>query len=211
MFHPLKIKVCGLRDPENVEQVCGLEPDFVGYIFFRGSKRFVGKDPDPSIFRMPKKGTGKVGVFVNEKISAVKRIFDSCCLDMVQLHGDESPAYCISLVEAGIPVIKVIDPGSMNSIGNITDYGELVRYFLFDTPGEERGGTGRKFNWDLLDEFSIPFPFLLSGGIGPGDGPGIAGICHDWLFGIDVNSRFEISPGIKDVELLESFIREIRK
>lgn len=211
MFHPLKIKICGLRDPENVEQVCGLEPDFVGYIFFRGSKRFVGKDPDPSIFRMPQKGTGKVGVFVNEKISAVKRIFESCHLDLVQLHGDESPAYCISLVEAGIPVIKAIDPGSMNNIGNIADYGELVRYFLFDTPGEERGGTGRKFNWDLLDEFSIPSPFLLSGGIGPGDGPGIAAIGHDWLFGIDVNSRFEISLGIKDVGLLKNFIREIRK
>ena len=211
MFHPLKIKVCGLRDPENVEQVCGLQPDFVGYIFFGGSRRYVGEDPDPSIFRMAQKGTGKVGVFVNETSSAVKRIFESCHLDLVQLHGDESPAYCSSLVEAGIPVIKAIDPCSIYNNENIADYVQLVRYLLFDTPGEGHGGTGRKFNWDLLDEFSIPVPFLLSGGIGPLDGAGIAGIGHDWLFGIDVNSRFEISPGIKDVELLKSFIREIRK
>lgn len=197
--------------PENIEQVCSLEPDFVGYIFYRESKRYVGKEPDPAIFRIPPQGTGKVGVFVNEKISVVRRIFESCQLDLAQLHGNESPEYCMSLVESGIPVIKAIDPGSVTSKGNIADYVELVRYFLFDTQGEGYGGTGRQFNWDLLDRFSIPFPFLLSGGIGPGDGDAIGKIGHEWLFGIDVNSRFELSPGMKDVKQLEGFIKEIRK
>lgn len=197
--------------PENIEKVCSLEPDFVGYIFYRESKRYVGKKPDPAIFRIPPQGTEKVGVFVNEKISVVKRIFESCRLDLVQLHGNETPEYCTSLVESGIPVIKSIDPGSVIGKGSIADYADLVRYFLFDTPGEGYGGTGQKFNWDLLDRFSITSPFILSGGIGPGDGAAIGEIGHDWLFGIDVNSRFELFPGMKDVKQLGGFIKEIKK
>lgn len=200
-----------MRDPENLEEVCGLSPDFVGYIFYGGSKRYVGKQPDPAIFRIPGGRAKRVGVFVNETLPELKRIVERSCLDMVQLHGGESPEYCRELTEAGIEVIKVLDPFTRSGGTDPSAYPEGIKYFLFDTPGKGFGGTGRKFNWDLLDGFVLPAPFLLSGGIGPGDAPVIKGMKHPMLSGVDVNSRFEISPGLKDVGLLASFINEIRK
>ena len=209
MNRSLKIKVCGLLHPVNIEKVCALEPDFVGYIFYSGSKRFVGEKPDPAIFRIPTKKIGKVGVFVNEEISRLKQIFTLYQLDLVQLHGTESPRYCQDLMEAGIPVIKALKPASGQIGGSYEAYKDC-HYLLFDTPGKELGGTGRKFDWDLLRGESIPLPFLLSGGIGPEDAIAIREIGHEALFGVDVNSRFELSPGMKDIDLLDGFIKEIR-
>jgi phosphoribosylanthranilate isomerase len=210
MNRSLKIKVCGLLHPLNVEQVCALEPDFVGYIFYPGSKRYVGEKPDPAIFRIPTKRTGKVGVFVNEEISRLKQIFTLYQLDLAQLHGTESPRYCQNLRDAGISVIKALKPADDPIGGSYEMYKDFVHYFLFDTPGKELGGTGRKFDWDLLNRESISSPFLLSGGIGPGDATAIKEIEHEALIGVDVNSRFELSPGRKDVNLLDRFIKEIR-
>lgn len=211
MIHPLKIKVCGLRDPGNIEAVCRLGPDFVGYIFYPHSKRYVGARPDPAMFRIPQQPVRKVGVFVNEGISSVQRIFENCRLDLVQLHGEESPEYCMNLAGSGIPVIKSFDPGRIREQGGIAGYVEQVRYFLFDSRGKGYGGTGKKFNWDLLQRFSLPFPFILSGGIAPEDASGIRGLDHEWLCGVDLNSRFENSPGIKEVSLLKCFMEEVRK
>ncbi|MEN8226551.1 MAG: phosphoribosylanthranilate isomerase [Bacteroidota bacterium] len=211
MKHSLKIKVCGLLHPENIEGVCALEPDFVGYIFYPGSKRYVGKKPDPAIFGIPAESTLKVGVFVNEEISKVEQIFSLCRLDMVQLHGEESPHYCETMQDMGIPVIKALSPDSIAEGATPEAYKKGVDYLLIDTPGETYGGTGRKFDWELLDESFIPNPFLLSGGIGPEDGAAIRKLHFEGLFGIDLNSRFELSPGLKDVNLLEEFMREIRK
>lgn len=211
MRSKLKIKVCGLLYPENILEVSLLDPDFVGYIFYPGSPRYVGENPDPSIFEIPGDGIKKAGVFVNEEISRVKQIFSLCRLDMVQLHGDESPRYCETIRDAGIPVIKALKPESVP--GGLTPdaYNKCVDYLLFDTPAKGYGGTGRKFDWSLLNESFIPAPFLLSGGIGPEDGASIRELTHKALFGIDLNSRFELSPGLKDVNLLEEFIKEIRK
>ena len=205
----MKIKVCGMRDPGNLEEVCGLAPEFVGYIFFSGSKRYVGKDPDPALFSIPAKKAVRVGVFVNESVREVKRMVNAGWLDMVQLHGGESPAYCLDLAKEGIPVMKVLDPSLLPR--GLKDFTEGIDWFLFDTPGEGFGGTGRKFRWELLKSYSGSVPFMLSGGIGPGDAGLALALDLPSLYGVDVNSRFEIAPGLKDIGLLDSFIREIRK
>jgi len=205
----MKIKVCGMLLPENLEQVCALEPDYVGYIFYPGSKRFVGANPDPALFQIPGPGIRKVGVFVNETITSVKRSYESNRLHMVQLHGDESPAYCSTLSKEGIPVVKAL--GAENDEAGLEAYREQVRFFLFDTPGQGYGGTGRKFDWDLLKRFTSTIPFLLGGGIDPDDVGALLDMDHRGLLGVDLNSRFELSPGIKDVEMLKEFMLKIRK
>jgi phosphoribosylanthranilate isomerase len=226
MFRPLRIKVCGLRDPGNIEQVCRLGPDYVGYIFYPPSKRYVGVHPDSHIFAIPREPVRKVGVFVNEEILSVQRTFERCRLDLVQLHGEESPEYCMRLNRSGIPVIKTFHPGKALGQEKYSDYVEQANYFLFDnretgkqkngyggTGNQEEGygGTGSRFDWEVLKRYSIPFPFILSGGIGPEDVPAIRKLGHEWLYGVDVNSRFETSPGMKEIHGLEDFIDAIRK
>ncbi len=210
MNRSLKIKVCGLRYPENVEAVCELEPEFVGYIFYPFSKRFVGEKPDPAIFMISNPGIGKVGVFVNEEISRVKQIYSLYQLDLVQLHGTESPRYCQELKEEGILIIKALKPMAGRVERSMEAYKNDVHYLLFDTPGREHGGTGRKFDWELLNTISVPLPYLIGGGIGPEDGDAFRKHGFNALFGIDVNSRFELSPGMKDINLLKKFMNEIR-
>jgi phosphoribosylanthranilate isomerase len=211
MTDQLKIKVCGMRDPQNLEEVCGLGPDFIGYIFFRGSKRYVGEKPDPVIFEIPENRIQRVGVFVNEPILSVQHLVEKGWLDMVQLHGNESPEYCKALVNEGIYVIKAIQPEFLKDESSLLDYYGVIHYFLFDTPGKGFGGTGLKFNWDLLEQYNVPVPYILSGGIGPGDGEALRELDHMWLHAVDVNSRFETEPGIKSVSQLKDFMKEIRR
>jgi phosphoribosylanthranilate isomerase len=205
----LKIKVCGMRDPSNLEAVCTLAPDYIGYIFFRGSPRYVGEKPDKALFTIPANSMTRVGVFVNEELDVVRGIVHSGILDMVQLHGDESPEYCHSLASEGIRVIRSADAARHDS-GMMGSYLGAASLFLFDTPDRSRGGTGRKFEWNLLDGYRLPVPYLLGGGIGPGDAGAIKKMDRRWLHGVDVNSRFEVSPGIKETGMLEQFIKEIR-
>jgi phosphoribosylanthranilate isomerase len=207
----LKIKVCGMKEPGNLEAVCELAPDYVGFIFFRGSSRYVGEKPDPALFSIPPDQAARVGVFVNEPLLSVQRIVGLGWLDVVQLHGGESPGYCKALVNEGIHVIKSADPMIRERSEHLKAFYGVVHNFLFDTPGKGFGGTGRKFKWELLEDYSLPVPYLLSGGIGPEDAGQLREMDHLWLHGVDVNSRFELSPGIKDVGMLEGFIRDIRK
>ncbi|MEN8158214.1 MAG: phosphoribosylanthranilate isomerase, partial [Bacteroidota bacterium] len=199
-----------MKDAENLEVVCSLAPDFIGFIFFKGSVRYIGIRPDPALFSIPRKETTRVGVFVNEPLISVQRIVDAGWLDMVQLHGSETPAYCKALVNEGIHVIKALDPGLIGNENGLKAYYGVVHYFLFDTPGENHGGTGRKFDWDVLTGYSLPVPFFLSGGIGPDDAPAIRELEQMWFHGVDLNSRFEREPGLKNVKQLENFFKEIR-
>ena len=200
-----------MKEPANLEQVCNLGPDYVGYIFFKGSRRYVGDKPDTALFAIPDNRMSRVGVFVNEPLLSLKRIIDSGWVDMVQLHGTETPEYCKTLVNEGVHVIKALDPDALENGDSLKAYYGVVHYFLFDTAGEGQGGTGRKFNWDLMRDYSIPVPFLLSGGIGPDDAKAIRELDLLYFHGVDVNSRFEIAPGQKNIELLKGFINEIRK
>ena len=202
----MKIKVCGMVSPGNLEQVCALQPDYVGFIFYAASKRYVGESPDPALFKVPGSGIRKVGVFVNEGLGEVKSTFETRQLQMVQLHGDESPEYCQILSSQGIPVIKALN--AQTDPGLLEEYGNFVDFVLFDTPDPGYGGSGRKFDWNELKALPSSFPFFLSGGIGA---DALAELKHDGLLGVDLNSAFESSPGIKDVKLLETFMQKISK
>jgi len=205
----VQIKVCGMRDPLNLEQVCALLPEFVGFIFYPRSKRFVGTHPDPALFDIPGPAIKKVGVFVDEELSQVRKAIRSYGLEAVQLHGGESVDYCRQLSGEPVQVIKAVDPH--DAYPELERYMEVVDYFLFDSAGAGKGGTGKKFDWKLLKDLPHSAPFILGGGIGPGDAGTIRSLHFRGLIGVDVNSRFELSPGLKDIEGLKEFFIEIRK
>jgi len=207
----LKIKVCGMRDPENISQVCKSMPDFLGFIFFNRSSRYVGENPDPSIFENVSDGIVKVGVFVNEKPEKISFLQKKYHLDIVQLHGNESPEECKELRENNIKVIKVFSVGEDFDFNSIKKYETFVDYFLFDTKGKLYGGNGKKFNWSVLNRYKGPVPFFLSGGIGPSDAEEINKFNHNFCFAVDVNSGFEIKPAFKDFKKVEAFIHSVRK
>lgn len=216
--NPLKIKVCGMREPENLEQLCSIGPDYVGYIFYPKSKRFVGVSPDPALFKIPPADISKVGVFVNEEMDPLIQMVEEHHLDLVQLHGNESPEYCKKLKSLGIRIIKAISPGGGASGSKLKpldaaneDYKGVVQTLLYDTPGPGWGGSGLKFDWSLLNEQDVTFPYILSGGIGPEDAKAIRELELKNLQGIDLNSRFELSPGVKDIGLLKEFFISLRK
>ena len=171
----------------------------------------MGEYPDEALFSIPGDRISRVGVFVNEPILAVRNIVNSGWVDVVQLHGSETPEYCKALVNEGIHVIKAIGPGHLDSMDALEDFYGVVHYFLFDAAGEGKGGTGKKFDWNQLEKYELPVPFLLGGGIGPGDASSIRELDYLLLRGLDVNSRFEDSPGRKNIPALEAFIKEIRK
>jgi phosphoribosylanthranilate isomerase len=211
MAERLKIKVCGMKDPGNLEEVCALAPDWVGYIFFRESPRYVGDQPDLTLFSIPAGRSTRVGVFVDQAIPAIRMIVEKGWVDYVQLHGSESPDYCKTLADEGIRVIKALDPEKNEDPRVLEGFAPVVDCFLFDKAGKGYGGTGRKFNWEVLEGYAMPVPFLLGGGIGPDDGPLLRQLDTAGLVGVDVNSRFEDSPGMKNIMVLERFMREIRK
>jgi phosphoribosylanthranilate isomerase len=197
-----------MRDPGNLEAVCSLAPDFVGFIFYPLSRRFVGVTPDPALFEIPGPDIRTVGVFVNEDLHEVREAVRKYRLDAVQLHGSESEEYCNSL-SGEVVVIKVIAPDADQS--EMEKYLGVADILLFDSPGEGFGGTGRKFDWNLLNKLQMEIPFFLSGGIGPDDVEVLRNLGLGGLTGVDINSRFETSPGQKDTDLLSRFFIQIRK
>ena len=199
-----------MRDPENILSLAEVRPDFIGFIFYPGSKRFVDK-PDPVIIKEIPSEIQKVGVFVNEPGDHIIDRYENLGLDLVQFHGDESPEKCTSLNEKKIPIIKAISVDHTTDFSYLFDYENHVDYFLFDTKTENYGGSGKKFNWDKLNEYRLDIPFFLGGGIGYEDLDAILALSHPMLYSIDINSKFETEPGIKNIELVKSFINKIRR
>ncbi|WP_299579008.1 phosphoribosylanthranilate isomerase [uncultured Sunxiuqinia sp.] len=206
-----KVKVCGMRDPENIRGVLEAAPEYLGYIFYPKSKRFVGERPDSSIFSLVPESTQKVAVFVNEELEKVLAICRNFQLQVAQLHGQESPAYCQQVRQAGLTVFKAFSVDDQFDFSVLKAYESVVDYFLFDTKGKLPGGTGLKFNWDILKNYTLKVPFLLSGGIGPDDVETLSQLKHDQLFAFDINSGFELEPALKDVGQVKVFISQIRK
>lgn len=204
------IKVCGMRDPENIRMVCQLGIDWMGFIFYPASPRYVDISNWPDIIRMIHPDVKSVGVFVNEDEESLLRIIQICRLGMVQLHGQESPRLCHSLKRSGIGVIKAFSVSEGFDFDHTKPYSDVVDFFLFDTKTPKMGGSGEKFDWAILDNYKGNTPFLLSGGIGPGDQYRIKTLKHPQLAGFDLNSRFEILPALKNVELLNEFIHTTR-
>ena len=216
----MKVKVCGLREPENVAEVSGLGPDYLGFVFYPGSPRFAGQaalgewlqDNDDLLQEKQ-----LVGVFVNAEVDYILNTVHDFRLDWVQLHGDESPGYCHELkLLWSVNTLRKASIAKAFSITPDFDFNRTNPYvgtcglFVFDTGGERgHGGTGKKWDWSKLREYTGPVPFLLSGGIGPEDADALRKLDHPQLRGVDVNSRFETEPGIKDTRLLESFLRQL--
>ena len=195
------VKVCGMRDGENIRAVEALGIDWLGFIFWPKSSRYVSELPA----YLPTKAK-RVGVFVDADIEDVLRHIGDYGLDAVQLHGHESAAYVSQL--QGVTVIKAISVESCDDIATYRSYDGLVDYFLFDTKCKTVGGSGEHFDWSVLNAYDGPTPFLLSGGIGPDDGERLRRFHHPKLAGIDLNSRFELSPALKDIDKLKQFLYE---
>ncbi|WP_185863437.1 phosphoribosylanthranilate isomerase [Blattabacterium cuenoti] len=202
----LKIKVCGMKF--DIQKIYNLFPDFIGFIFYPNSPRFVGFD-----FIIPKlkKNILKVGVFVNESEKNILKIKRKNKLDFIQLHGTENPFYCEKLFKQGLKLIKGFRIDDLFSFKKIIDYIPFCTYFLFDSNTIYYGGSGKKFCWKKLYEYTFKVPFFLSGGIGPQDFDKIKSFSHSKMLGIDINSKFEIHPGRKDDSKLNAFMKKIRE
>jgi phosphoribosylanthranilate isomerase len=199
----MKLKVCGMWDSQNIQDLLVLNPDYVGFIFYNKSPRnAIGKLNEELLMSFPST-TKKVGVFVDEELDMLMKIVSKYGLGLVQLHGDESPEYVSRLKDAAIPVIKVFSIEEGFDFNLLSDYEPFVDYFLFDTKGEQRGGTGKKFDWGLLKNYNQKTPFLLSGGVDLDDILTIKKLSSVNLHAVDVNSKFEDEPGMKNIERLK--------
>jgi phosphoribosylanthranilate isomerase len=204
------IKICGMRETGNIIAAAELMPDFMGFIFYPGSGRFAGEMLNPEIVAHLPAGIRKTGVFVNAELNEITETVSKYSLNAIQLHGDEPPELCRILRDTGIVVIKAFSIGENMSFSSCRDYISCTDYFLFDTMTINHGGSGQKFDWKLLDRYDAGQPFILSGGISPTDIDNIAGITNPSFYGLDLNSRFELEPGVKDIEKLKKFINELR-
>ena len=205
----LKIKVCGMRDEANIRQLLELKPDYIGFILYPGSKRYLGDNYELKT-TIPE-SIQKVGVFVNALIPEVFNWINRLNLQMVQLHGNESREYCTELHKMGVKVIKAFGVDNKFKFSSVRPYLSCCDYFLFDTKTELHGGSGKQFDWNLLKEYDYDMPFFLSGGIGPDDDEIVnyyKSIIN--IFGVDLNSRFEINHGFKNIVALKNFIEKIR-
>ncbi|MBG0859936.1 MAG: phosphoribosylanthranilate isomerase [Bacteroidales bacterium] len=199
-----------MREPENMLEVADLEPDLMGFIFYPASPRYAAKILNPKIFTRFLPGIKKAGVFVNTGFDEINETIRKYSLDIVQLHGDESSETCRRLSGAGIHVIKSFNIKDSTGFKLCAKYIPYTDYFLFDASTSKYGGSGKKFDWKILDNYELNHPFFLSGGIAPKDANNILEITNPAFYGIDLNSKFEIKEGIKDVKILKKFIYDIR-
>jgi phosphoribosylanthranilate isomerase len=203
----LTIKVCGMKNPENISAITALPIDYIGFIFYEKSQRYVSEKINISIPEDIK----KVGVFVNEKIEVILSKVIDYQLAAVQLHGNETNDF-IKNLRSHLPktlIFKAIPIAEVADFEKINDYPE-ADYLLLDTKTPQHGGSGQKFDWSLLENIEFPKPFFLSGGISENDVEAIKQLKINNLYGIDLNSKFEIEPALKDVEKLERFIKSLQ-
>jgi phosphoribosylanthranilate isomerase len=196
----IKVKICGMKDAENIRAVAGLHPDYMGFIFYKNSPRYVGDD-----FQLDESDvTESVGVFVNEAKGEILKRLNSINSNIAQLHGNETPMQCDDLKSRGITVIKVFSIDDDFDFKTVEPYEEVSDYFLFDTKGKLYGGNARAFNWDKLKEYDQSIPFFLSGGLNPENVKQIHVLDNMNIHAIDLNSGVEDSPGIKNIEKIKS-------
>ena len=230
------IKVCGMRDARNIREVSQLGVDMIGMIFYPKSPRYVEmqsshagiipdyakedigvSDSSENSSKDSSKTPARVGVFVDDMVQNIVTRVVNYHLDYVQLHGNEPREMCENLrstldpdIRPGIKIIKAISVSDASDIQKYKEYVGAVDLFLFDTKCKTVGGSGQQFDWQVLEQYDGEVPFLLSGGIGPDDASRLHAFHHPKCIGIDLNSRFEIEPGVKDVEKLKGFLNEIQ-
>lgn len=212
----MMIKVCGMRQVENINQLQELDIDFMGIIRYPKSKRFVDASQKEKVSQLTM-NKGTVGVYVNESFENILQDFIPLQLDVIQLHGNENPAFAKALLEIDIKVFKAFQITENFDFERLKEWEELATqyvgklFFLFDTATTDYGGSGKKFNWQILDSYKGEVPFLLSGGISKEDAAAVKGIKHKMFLGVDLNSKFETQPGIKNIADLKTFIEKLRK
>ncbi|WP_449489498.1 phosphoribosylanthranilate isomerase [Winogradskyella litoriviva] len=202
----LLLKICGMKYKDHIEAVANLQPDFLGFIFYNKSARnFDSIMPD-----IPK-SIKKVGVFVDEKLETVKETIEKYNLQAVQLHGNETPEYCAQI--NNVEVIKVFSIKDEFNFDVLQPYEKACDYYLFDTKGKLPGGNGYTFNWNVLKHYPSTKPYFLSGGIGLNEIESVLSFLRrqesQYCYALDVNSKFEIEPGLKNIEELEKFITHL--
>ena len=207
----MQCKVCGITQIQQAQALEAMGVAYIGFIFYPASKRYVlSALTMEQLFAFKPMHAKKVGVFVNETLEQVVEIVQAAGLDMVQLHGDETEDYCARLNKL-VPVIKVFRIG--NALPVYSSYDNAAAYYLFDTDSSMYGGTGQHFNWEIIKNENFNKPYFLSGGIGPNDVQGIEVMLKtkagNNLAVIDINSQFETSPGIKNIEKIKTFIDAI--
>jgi len=208
MSERLKLKICGMKYPDNIREVAVLQPEYLGFIFYNRSPRFVGED-----FVLPDDVSAqiiRVGVFVNATEEYILLKATHYGLSYIQLHGTESPAFCKRLKDRKLNVIKVFSVGDSFDFSLLEPYLSVVDYFLFDTKGVHHGGNGVAFDWKILADYPYEVLYFLSGGLNPDNISELMGLSVKGLYGIDVNSGVEAHPGMKDTDKINNVKRLLR-
>ncbi len=205
----MEIKICGMASEINIREIAACKPDYLGLIFHPASPRnAIGLAPGFDFSSRPQKGF--VGVFVDRDEDEIVDLIRRYRLVAAQLHGSESPELCRRLTKRGFRVWKAVGIDSPDDFQTLERYTGCVDRFVFDRKSPAHGGTGEKFDWRLLSHYTAGVDFMLGGGVGPDDADEILRIDHPRMAGIDLNSRFEVIPGVKNSTLVESFIKKIR-
>lgn len=203
---PIKIKICGMRQQANIAEMRQLHPDYMGFIFYPKSARFF---PEEKIVNIDSSGTIRnTAVFVNPTTGEVQRILSSGKFQAVQLHGQEEPAFCHSLRRQGYEIIKAFGVNEGFDFSKLEAYLDVADYFLFDTKSPQHGGTGKSFPWEILQDYPYSKGYFLSGGIGPENLSQALQLSDPRLYAVDLNSRFESAPGMKNITLLKSVLNK---
>ena len=205
----MQVKICGMREATNLRDIAGLGPDFVGFIFYPKSARFVADTLDAEALQALPATVRKVGVFVDADLPTVLATAARYGLDYAQLHGHETPAYCQAAQAQGLRLIKAFSIGESFDFSTLAAYAPYCEFFLFDTKGAQPGGNGTAFDWGVLADYQGPTPFLLSGGLGPGNVAELRQFRHPQLVGYDFNSHLETAPALKDVAATRQLLHSL--
>ena len=197
----MKIKVCGLKYPDNIKAVAELKPDYMGFIFYDRTPRFVN-DLQVNVLNELPLSIQKTAVFVDEGKERIDELIDEYGFTTIQLHGKETPEFADSFGNK-VTVFKAFGLDNDFDFSQLNAYADKVDYFLFDTKTDIHGGSGKTFNWYILDKYKLNVPFFLSGGLSLDNLEQVTKITHPQFYGVDLNSRFETAPGIKDIEKLK--------
>jgi phosphoribosylanthranilate isomerase len=205
------VKICGMREAANLWAITDLTPDFLGFIFYQKSPRYMADTLSPELLRSLPPSVQKAGVFVDAPLPELFAAVAQYSLDYVQLHGHESVAYCQEVHQRGLRIIKAFSVDERFDFGTLAEYVPFCAYFLFDTKGAQRGGNGTTFDWRVLANYHGPTPFLLSGGLGPNNASELLAFKHPNLAGYDFNSQLETAPGVKDVEATRALLTTLHQ
>lgn len=206
----LKIKVCGMREEANIQALSQMQPDLMGFIFYPPSKRFVGLDFNQQMLKEIDHQVIKTGVFVNAHLNEVIEFSKLYGFKAVQLHGEESPEFCEEIKKEGFLILKAFGVNEDFNFEQLKPYKPFVDYFLFDTKVDFYGGSGKTFDWRVLENYHLDKPFFLSGGLSLENLEEVKSIKSPQFYGVDLNSKFEIEPGLKNIKKLKAAFKLIK-